>query len=72
MRKTQLLSANMTINQVYSNCTAIDYYCTLMKHLLYFIPLTTILTTNIPQVASTNDSRASSALSNTVYIHSKT
>lgn len=37
------LSANMTINQMYSNCIAIDYYCTLMKPLLY-IPLTTILT----------------------------
>lgn len=44
MRETQLLSANMTINQMYSNCIAIDYYCTLMKHLLYFIPLTAILT----------------------------
>lgn len=44
MRETQLLSANMTINQIYSNCIAIDCYCTLMKHLLYFIPLTTVLT----------------------------
>lgn len=44
MRETQLLSANMTINQMYSNCIAIDYYHTLMKHLLYFIPLTAILT----------------------------
>lgn len=44
MRETQLLSANMTINQMYSNCIAIDYYRTLMKHLLYFIPLTAILT----------------------------